>query len=247
MSQSRRDLTIVGVFVVWLTGVLTLDAGAGPWAQRALGAASWIILLALLRGEQPAVRAQVAVVVVFATAVEFTASPFLGLYTYRLHNVPAFVPPGHGGTFLAALALARSPLFRVYGRMLVRFALLSCAAWALWGLLVTPRRDVLGFILFLLFLTVVARGRKPSVYASTFILTAILEVMGTSLGNWAWALRDPTDLVSIGNPPSGIAGGYVMLDMVAMRGGPVLQLLFQRLSRPTSISPLWARFRPLPP
>ena len=41
-------------------------------------------------------RYQVGAVIVAATMLEYTASPLLGLYTYRLHNVPSFVPPGHG-------------------------------------------------------------------------------------------------------------------------------------------------------
>jgi hypothetical protein len=208
---------------------------------------SWIILLGLLRGESGAVRAQVAVVVAFATVIEYTASPLLGFYTYRLHNVPAFVPPGHGGLFLTALALGRSPLFQRYGQQLVRVALAAGSAWALWGAFGAARRDLLGFSLFLVFVVVVSKGRAPAVYASTFTLTAALELMGTSLGNWAWALRDPTGILSIGNPPSGIAGGYVIFDMVALRGGPALIVLMQHMARRPVLSPLWARFRPLPP
>jgi hypothetical protein len=247
LRDSRRDLTIVAVFLVWLTGVLILDVGSNIWAQRGLGVISWIVLLGLLRGESRAVRAQVAVVVAFATAIEYTASPLLGFYTYRLHNVPAFVPPGHGGLFLTALALGRSPLFQRYGRVLVRLALVAGSAWVLWGAFGATRRDMLGFCLFLLFVVVVAKGRAPAVYASTFTLTAILELLGTSIGNWTWALYDPTGAISIGNPPSGIAGGYVIFDMVALRGGPALLLLMQRWARRPVLSPLWARFRPLPP
>jgi hypothetical protein len=246
LRASARDLTIVGVFLVWLTVVLTLDVTADIWFQRALGLLSWFVLLVLLRGENAKERYQVAVVVMFATTVEYTAAPLLGFYTYRLENVPAFVPPGHGGLYLAALALGRSALFRAYGRRLVRFALAFGAAWAVWGLF-AERRDVLGFVLFGVFLFFVASGRAPAVYASTFLLTAVLELMGTALGNWSWALRDPTGLVPIGNPPSGIAGGYVILDMVALAGGPALLTLVQRLARWASVSPLWARCRPLPP
>ena len=57
--------------------------------------------------------AQVAVVVAFATAIEYLCSPLLGIYTYRLHNVPAFVPPGHGLVYLAALALEMGGALRV--------------------------------------------------------------------------------------------------------------------------------------
>ncbi len=230
LVRSKRDLTSVGIFAVWLTVVLTLDVSAGVWSQRALGAASWLVLFGLLHGEGHTVRAQVAVVVLFATAVEYTASPLLGLYTYRLHNVPAFVPPGHGGLYLAALALGRSEIFTRYGKRLCALVTIIGAMWVLWGVTLSDRKDWLGVLMFALFVRTVAAGRAPSVFASTFILTAALELLGTSLGNWTWALRDPTGLVSIGNPPSGIAGGYCIFDAVALAGGPALATLISRMA-----------------
>jgi len=247
LTSSQRDLTIVGVFVAWFTAVLVLDVGAGIWSQRALGAFSWLVLFALLRGEGRAERFQVAVVVMFATAVEYTAAPLLGFYTYRLHNVPMFVPPGHGGLFLAALALGRSELVRRYGRVLVRLALVAGGAWAMWGVTFAARQDVFGLLLFGGFLCVVAHGRTPPVLASTFLLTAALELLGTSLGNWCWATEDPIGMFTIGNPPSGIAGGYIVFDVVALTGGPALAALVQRISRVPLFSPPWARYRPLLP
>ncbi|MEP6760388.1 MAG: hypothetical protein ABJA93_03385, partial [Sporichthyaceae bacterium] len=91
-----RNATVVACTLTWVPLVLVLDRGADLWFQRALGVGTWLLLGWLLRRETPLVRAQVAVVVAFATAVEYTFSPLLGVYVYRLHNVPAFVPPGHG-------------------------------------------------------------------------------------------------------------------------------------------------------
>ena len=98
----------VAVTLLWVPLVLLLDRGAGIWEQRALGVGTWLLRVLLLRRETPLVRAQVAVVVVFATAVEYTFSPFLEVYVYRLGNVPAFVPPGHGLVYLCALAIGRT-------------------------------------------------------------------------------------------------------------------------------------------
>src|SRR5205085_11025183 len=39
---------------------------------------------------------------------------------------------------------------------------------------------------------------------------------GTGLGTWAWQAHDPTGLIGIGNPPSGIAGGYCFFDAAAL-------------------------------
>ena len=97
----RRELpawTCV-VLMGWLSVVLWLDrsgGGGGLWQQRALGVVTWGVLLLTLARVSPTVRAQTAAVVAFATAVEYVFSPTLEVYTYRFHNVPAFVPPGHG-------------------------------------------------------------------------------------------------------------------------------------------------------
>ena len=72
------------------------------------GSATWLVLVGLLAGESPLVRMQTAVVVVFATVIEYTCSPLLEVYLYRFHNVPAYVPPGHGLVYLAALAIGRT-------------------------------------------------------------------------------------------------------------------------------------------
>src|SRR4051794_36362424 len=95
---------IVATVIGWITVVLLIDANGSRLTQRGLGVATWIVLIALLWRESRLVRAQTAVVVVFATLIEYTCSPLLGVYLYRFDNVPAYVPPGHGLVYLAALA-----------------------------------------------------------------------------------------------------------------------------------------------
>ena len=81
-----------------------------------LGVSGWVFLIGLLLGENREVRMQVVIAVIFATIGEHFASPFMGGYTYRFGNVPAYVPPGHGMVYLTAVALARSGLFLRYAR-----------------------------------------------------------------------------------------------------------------------------------
>ena len=50
-------------------------------------------------------RSQVAAVVVVATCGELVFSLGLGFYSYRWHNLPLYVPPGHGLVFAAAIRL----------------------------------------------------------------------------------------------------------------------------------------------
>src|SRR4051794_37493711 len=99
---------VPGVVLAWITSVLLLDRDASLLQQRLLGVGTWLVLLALLSRESTRTRAQVAVVVVFATAVEYCFAGWLGVYVYRLDGVPWFVPPGHGLVYLGALAIGRS-------------------------------------------------------------------------------------------------------------------------------------------
>ena len=67
------------------------------------------------------------------------------------------------------------------------------------------------------------------------MVTAYLEIVGTSVGTWAWAGHDFTGITTLGNPPSGIAGGYCFLDMVGIRsrpGWPACTCPRSRWSRP---------------
>ena len=212
----------VPVTLTWVPLVLLLDRGADVWFQRALGVGTWLLLLALLRRESPLVRAQVAVVVVFATAVEYTFSPLLEVYVYRLHNVPAFVPPGHGLVYLCALAIGRSAWVVARRRALMTSTVVIGGAYAAWGLFWSPQLDVLGAFWFLCLLGFLRWGRSQTLYVGAFAVVTYLELLGTWLGTWAWQTHDPTGLIAIGNPPSGAAGGYGWFDLAAVLAGPVL-------------------------
>jgi hypothetical protein len=190
-----------------------------------------------LRGETGQVRAQVAIVVAFATCIEYAASPLLGVYTYRLHNVPAFVPPGHGMVYLAALSLGRSALFGALRRPVVYGTLVVGGLWAAWGLLLASRNDAFGAILYLCLARFLLVGRAPTVYAGAFVITTYLELIGTRIGTWTWSLHDPTGIFGVGNPPSGIPGGYCFFDAAALAAAPLVLLLVDRLRRPRAEVP----------
>ncbi len=225
-----RDAVVAIATLTWIPGVLLLDRDAGIWWQRALGVGTWALLLLLLRAETPLVRAQVAVVIAFASAVEYTFSPLLQVYVYRLHNVPSFVPPGHGLVYLCALALGRSAVFGVHRRRLVLATVALGGGYAAWGLLLSDRRDVLGAFWFCCLLGFLRWGRSVTLYVGAFFAVTYLEVLGTWIGTWEWQPHDPTGLVAIGNPPSGAAGGYGWFDLVATLAAPALLTALGRLA-----------------
>jgi len=242
VRRPPRDLVIPVVVMLWIAVGATIDHDAGIWRQRAVGVATWSVLLLLLRGEPRRVRVQVGMVMAFATLVEFTASPLLGMYIYRLHNVPLYVPAGHGMIYLAALAIGRSSLASRHARRFTLGALGLCGAWALWGVTLAARSDLLGLILFLCLVRFVLVGRQPLVYAGAFVVCTYLELVGTGMGAWTWAGHGPLGWVSQGNPPSGIPGAYCFLDAAGLRFAPRVVTLLDglpalRWSRPAAPVP----------
>jgi hypothetical protein len=224
VQRGSRPFVVATIVIGWLALGLALDEGGGIGRQRLIGAATWLLLIALVWREPRHTQTQVATLVVLATLLEYSASPLLGLYTYRLHNVPAFVPPGHGLVYLAAVLVGRSGV--VTRRPLIPLVALAVAvSWAVGGLLLPARPDMLGAVLFLSFAGFALRGKTPGVYAAAFALTAALELYGTHLGTWRWAPHDPTGLLSAANPPSGIPGGYCWLDFWALVLAPYAHAL----------------------
>ncbi len=229
--------TVLGV-AVWIVAVLLLDRSAGPGQQHLLGLGTWLFLLAVLRSQDRATRTQVAVVVAFATVVELVFAGWLGVYVYRLDNVPAFVPPGHGLVYLAALALGRSAWAHAHAHGLLGGTLAVGGAWALWGVTLSDRPDALGAFWYGCLLLFAWRGRSPLLYAGAFLVVTGLELLGTSLGTWTWQPADPvTGRISIGNPPSGIAGGYAWFDAAALWATPRLLRRWDPLPAPHSPGP----------
>jgi hypothetical protein len=210
----------------YLAALLALDHYASYPQQVALGALTWAVLAAVLTRIPPERRAQALGVVVFATIGEVTGSLIWGVYSYRLHNLPLFVPPAHGLVYLTGLALATA-LAR-HTRALVWIAAAAATTWGLLGLTVLPRRDVAGALLIPMLLLFLWRGRNRAIYAGVFLVVAALELYGTAIGTWRWADELPGLGIPDGNPPSGVASGYVWFDVMALLTAPAALAVIRR-------------------
>ena len=211
--MSRPALVTLATVTAWAGGGLLLDRHVGRDGQLVLGVLTCLVLAALLPLQSPAVRAQAAAVAGVATVGEVVGSLVWGVYGYRLENLPAFVPPGHGLVYLAGLSLATLTAGR--GKALVVTAALGATAWGLAGLSVLPVTDVSGAVGCAFLVGVLAWTRR-AVYAGVFVVVAALELYGTALGTWTWEAAVPGLGLPQGNPPSGAASGYVVFDVVAL-------------------------------
>src|SRR5205085_12489055 len=136
------------------------------------------------------------------------------------------VPPAHGLVFMAGLALSQA--LRNHARPLVVAAAAIAAAWGALGLTVLPRADAAGALGVPLLLAFLWRSRARAAYAGVFLVVAALALYGTAIGTARWEPRPPGLGIPDGNPPSGVASGYVWFDVMALLLAPRLLALAER-------------------
>jgi hypothetical protein len=235
-------------------GLLADSRVTSLWQQWLLGLLTFTVLyLAALKAPKEQ-RLQVWMCVLVATGFELVGSLVWGVYRYRLHNLPLFVPPGHGIVYLFGLLAAQTPVVKTYGRRVAHFVLAGAGTWALAGLtllpLATGRLDVQGALCFPVFAYFLLRSPRWPLFAAIFIIVSELEICGTSFGNWYWMPVAPWTHIPSGNPPSVIAGGYCVIDASVLAAVWIyrvgLNTIMTRIR--TTTSPIaWPRIRPLRP
>ena len=196
---------------------LPLDRSSTAGQQVALSLLPWGFLGIALVLQPAAIRVQVGVLVVVATLLECVGSLIWGAYTYRLDNLPLYVPAAHGLFYLSASRAASLPVLQRNGRAIVIAVTAGASSWMLYGLFARPLPDLLGFVTWAIFMRFIVRGRYPLLYAVSFVMTTALELYGTGLGIWTWSPVLPVLLLPAGNPPTGIGAGYAAMDALTRR------------------------------
>jgi hypothetical protein len=131
------------------------------------------------------------------------------VYDYRLGMVPLFVPPGHALLFmLGGIVAARSPGWIVW--------LTPVAAAPFAGLLFMSGAGTLDALLFAIFLVCLWFGRARKLYAVMFVLSLMMELCGTALGNWTWSTTVPWIGLTTLNPPLAAGAFYCVLDLLVV-------------------------------
>ncbi len=194
-----------------LAGIAALALGL--WAdihvdlpgQLAIGAVVWGLLLGLIAPLPAPERHLYLACVAISTAGELFLSLVWGLYTYRLGNVPMFVPPGHALMLMLGLALTQH-MPQMAARAILGGAGVYAIVAAATGL------DTLAVPLYLLLVvSVLSLPAYQRLFASSFVLTLTLELYGTTLGNWYWDREVPWVGLVTTNPPLVAGAFYVTL------------------------------------
>lgn len=212
--------------VAVLAVAFALERLSPMWGQIAAGAGVWAFALWLLGSAAGLRRRTLFALLAWAAAGEIFCSLAWGLYTYRLGNIPHFVPPGHLLVFLTGMALARFVTPAAADRLTAGYAVLTACAALVLG-------DELSVFLFAVYLLVYRlRPELRPLLATMFLVTLTLELIGTSLGTWAWAPRAPVLGLATTNPPVAVAAFYCVLDVLVFTTvrGRLRRLVELRLS-----------------
>lgn len=194
---SAKLLAAIAILALGLWADVQVDLPG----QLAIGAVVWGLFLALIAPLPAGERGLYLACVAIATAGELFLSLGWGLYTYRLGNVPMFVPPGHALMLMLGLSLTRR-MPETFARAILGGAGVYTLLAAFTGL------DTLAVPLYLMLaVSVLSLPAHMRLFASSFVLTLTLELYGTTLGNWAWEREVPWIGLVTTNPPA-IAGAF---------------------------------------
>lgn len=179
----------------------------------------------VLHGSNPRLRRQMLIGVAVATIGEICFALLIGMYEYRLHNVPLYVPPGHAILYAAVFQFTREPWVRRYAREVTLCCYAIGATFSIGWLLVY--NDVYGCICFGVFSALIFYKRKSRLFfVSMYLLVAYLELIGTYFQCWSWPpfLLNKWPAIASANPPSGISVFYMGFDIACLG--------FYKLSKP---------------
>jgi hypothetical protein len=236
--MGARPWLFCAFVVAFFLAVFRIDVSVGHEGQLLLGAATWLVFLTALVPLTPEGRMRALLVVAAATCMEVVGSIVWGVYSYRLGNLPLFVPPGHGLVYLTGLRLAQTRLISGHQPAFLGLVGAMAVAWALAGLTVLPRTDASGALGMSVFLAFLVLGRARVLYAGVFLVVGVLELSGTAIGVWAWKEVVPGLQLPSGNPPSGAVSGYVLFDIVAIAlTARLMPVAGRLLRRPVLVSP----------
>ncbi|PWG06820.1 hypothetical protein [Polaribacter aquimarinus] len=162
----------------------------------------------------PRVRKSMFVAVVLGLLGEYFFSVYLGMYTYRLENVPWYVPLGHAALYGRVLMFSKDALARKYHKAIEELFTYIILIFATIYLIFFS--DIFGFLMTILVFLILYKRPKDRLYFYTmYIVVALLEIGGTAFGCWKWppiAFGIFESLPS-NNPPSGISLFYFLLDI----------------------------------
>ena len=202
-----RTWCYFGLVIATFVFGLLLDRFGGIAGQLAVSVWAWALMFALIAASPSQWRLPFYACLVWSTAGEMFLSLVWGLYSYRLENIPFFVPPGHVMLFWIGLMFAsRIPQWFVN--------LVSAVAIAYAGYAFYSGFDTISIMLVGLFILCWLQPEGRRLYSLMLVVSLLAELYGTWLGNWTWHHDVPYLGLSSNNPPLAAGGFYCVLDVL---------------------------------
>ena len=159
-------------------------------------------------------KEQMISAILIAIIGEYLFSIVMGMYTYRLGNVPHYVPPGHALVYISVLYFSKASSILKYRISLEKIFTIFIFIYA--SIFLIVKNDVFGFVMTIA--TLIILRNKPSerlFYLTMYITVAFLEIVGTNYLCWKWPATawGIFDFLPSHNPPSGISFFYFLLDL----------------------------------
>ena len=221
-SVRLNAVLVVATFVIGLI----VDRYSGFGGQLAVGAWWWALMFRLIATSPPQWRVPFYCCLIWATAGEIFLSLVWGLYTYRLGNIPFFIPPGH--VFLFWLGLVYAPRL---SRFFVGAVPLAAVAYGVYAL--AAGIDTFSVPLIGLFLLCWLQPQGRRLYSLMLVMALMLELYATWIGNWVWHANVPHFAMSSSNPPIAAGSFYCMLDVLI--GLSVRSIISRHASSPDQL------------
>lgn len=208
----EAGLFIAAVFLLFADG--TYFSEHIPSAQLILNLLMILAFGAMLYRANPRVRELMIIAVILGFIGEHFFSKVLGMYTYRLENVPFYVPFGHGVLYARIFRFSKASLVKKYHKEIESFLTLIMIMVS--TVYVLFLNDVFGFVMTIcVFLILWKRPKDRLFFFSMYVLVVVLEIGGTAYGAWKWpdTAFGVFEFLPSNNPPSGISLFYFLLDI----------------------------------
>jgi len=208
----EAGLFIAAVFLLFFDGIYfnrnVIES------QLMLNILMGLAFLAMLYRANSRARKLMVIGVVLGFIGEHFFSRVLGMYTYRLDNVPLYVPFGHGVLYARIFRFSKASLVKKYHKQIESFlSILMIIVAAIYMLFFN---DLFGFIMtVVVFLILWKRPKDRLFFFSMYMLVVVLEIGGTAFGAWKWpnTAFGIFEFLPSNNPPSGISLFYFLLDI----------------------------------
>ena len=212
----RLSRVMLATLILTVIIGLPVDKFGGIPGQLVVSVWTWGLFLVLLARINQQLRLPLMLCLVISTFGEYCLSLLWGLYGYWLQNIPFFVPPGH--VLLFALGLTFAPRFPRWAIVLV------CVFAAGYGLKAyMTSTDTVSAALAVFFLAFMTFGSNRRLYATMFVVSLLMELYGTGIGNWVWAPEIPGLPLTSANPPLCVGGVYCALDLCVVNADRLLR------------------------